>query len=113
MNSLLESLYSSDTATPDLEKTAEAALIQGLRGPEAPVENPFMDMSTADLIKMAQDIESPVTEDVSVEQEEAEKVASEEELEKVAFDMLGGQIMAHSMIHGSYGPRVLPSLQGV
>lgn len=94
MNSLLESLYSNDASVPDLEKTAEAALIEGLKGPEAPVANPFMDMSTADLIKMAQELEA------SVETEDgAEKIASEDELEKVAFDMLGGQIMAHSMIH--------------
>tara|TARA_B100000131_G_scaffold94791_1_gene91719 strand:+ start:2434 stop:2877 length:444 start_codon:yes stop_codon:yes gene_type:complete len=109
MNSLLESLYSNDVATPDLEKTAESALIDGLKGPEAPVENPFMEMSTADLIKMAQELEAPVaveestpeaTAEVEVsEEDEAEKIASEQELEKVAFDMLGGQIMAHSMIH--------------
>lgn len=87
MNSLLESLYENNT-TGTHEKTAEAAMFSGL-STEQPQENPFMDLSLEELTKMAQDLKE--------EEEEVEEV--NEDLEKTAFDMLGGQIMAHAMVH--------------
>tara|TARA_Y100000034_G_C6764361_1_gene340676 strand:+ start:175 stop:561 length:387 start_codon:yes stop_codon:yes gene_type:complete len=88
MNSLLESLYEEKTSGEGHEKTAESAMFSGLAS--STQENPFMDLSTEDLIKMAQEIENA---EVDLPQEE------DGDLEKTAFDMLGGQIMAHAMVH--------------
>ena len=87
MNSLLESLYDQETSSGSHEKTAEAAFSSGLKDSE---ENPFMSMSTKELMKLASDLEAEAP---------AEVEDTSEDLEKTAFDMLGGQIMAHSMVH--------------
>lgn len=87
MNSLLESLYENNTAG-SIEKTAEDAMFSGLSTEQAQ-ENPFMDLSLEELTKMAHDLKEDA--------ESPEEV--NEDLEKTAFDMLGGQIMAHAMVH--------------
>jgi hypothetical protein len=106
MNTLLESLYQKDTAASSLEKTAEQAMLEGLRESNQVEENPFMDMSMDELVKLAGELGVEVSTetdtDTEIDQEEHTKEASEEdpeELEKIAFDMLGGQLMAHSMVH--------------
>ena len=91
MNTLLESLYAQDPAVSSLEKTAEATMFETLRESDQVEENPFMNLSTDELIKLAKDLEA--------EESVAPVEEGTEELEKIAFDMLGGQIMAHSMIH--------------
>lgn len=91
MNSLLESLYKNDVETSRLEKTAEAKMLDNLRQ-NGNVDNPYMDLSTEELIKMAQELEGS-------EYLEEQEVAYEDEQEKVAFEMLGGQVMAHAMVH--------------
>jgi hypothetical protein len=87
MNSLLESLYENNTAG-SIEKTAEDAMFSGLSTGQQQ-ENPFMDLSLEELTKMAHDLKEDA--------ESPEEV--NEDLEKTAFDMLGGQIMAHAMVH--------------
>lgn len=91
MNSLLESLYKNDVETSRLEKTAEAKMLDNLRQ-DGNVDNPYMDLSTEELIKMAQELEGS---EYLEEQQEDYDV----EQEKVAFEMLGGQVMAHAMVH--------------
>lgn len=90
MSSLLDKLYRANSATPAIEKTAEANLLAALRGDRAVAEesNPYATMSDEDLVKIASDL--GIT---------AEDAGDDEDLEKVAADMLGGQIMAHAMIH--------------
>jgi hypothetical protein len=90
MNTLLTALYTDDTSVPSLEKTAEAALLQGLEQTSQVEDNPFMQLSTEELVKLAQELDNAPL---------AETEESSDELEKVAFDMLGGQIMAHAMVH--------------
>jgi hypothetical protein len=87
MNTLLESLYENNTSAGQ-EKTAEDAMFAQLS--DAPKQdNPFMDLPMEDLVKLAQDLEvAPV-----------EETEGSEDLEKTAFDMLGGQVMAHAMVH--------------
>lgn len=99
MNTLLESLYEKDPATISLEKTAEATMLDGLRTDTQTQDNPFMDLSTDELIRLAQELDSGETTKVASEEVATEVDEGAEELEKVAFDMLGGQIMAHSMVH--------------
>jgi hypothetical protein len=99
MNTLLESLYAKDAAVSSLEKTAEATMFDNLRSNEQVEENPFMSLSTDELIKLAQDLDVTEEEVNEAVKEAAETEEGSEELEKIAFDMLGGQIMAHSMVH--------------
>lgn len=85
ISSLLNNLYSNDQAVQSMEKTAEDALLASLRGENQASHNPFEGMSDEDLIGLLDDGH--------------EKVASENELEKTAAEMLGGQTMAHAMWH--------------
>ena len=87
MNELLQNLYESDEKLPSLEKTAEARLMNEL----SVQENPYMDLSTAELVKLAQQLDD--------NEEIPSELNDEEDMQKVAMDMLGGQIMAHSMMH--------------
>ena len=87
MNSLLESIYKNDIETNRLEKTAESKMLDDLRQAEQ-VDNPYMEYSTDELIKMAQELQAEETFE-----------SQDEDLEKVAFDMLGGQVMAHALVH--------------
>ena len=91
MNSLLESLYKNDVETSRLEKTAESKMLDNLRG-SGNVDNPYMNLSTQELVKMAQELEGE-------EYIQSEQVEYDEDQEKVAFEMLGGQVMAHAMVH--------------
>lgn len=91
MNSLLESLYQNDVETSRLEKTAESKMLDNLRQ-SGNVENPYMNLSTEELIKMAQQLEG---EEYLYDAE----ASYDEDQEKVAFEMLGGQVMAHAMVH--------------
>lgn len=90
MNTLLESLYENN-ASAGQEKTAEDAMFSQLS--ETPQQdNPFMDLPLEDLVKLAQDLEADTGSEVAED-------AGAEDLEKTAFDMLGGQVMAHAMVH--------------
>lgn len=91
MNSLLESLYQNDVETSRLEKTAESKMLDNLRQ-SGNVENPYMNLPTEDLIKMAQQLEGE-------EYMNDAEASYDEDQEKVAFEMLGGQVMAHAMVH--------------
>lgn len=51
-----------------------------------------MDLPLEDLVKLAQDLEADTGSEVAED-------AGAEDLEKTAFDMLGGQVMAHAMVH--------------
>lgn len=112
MSALLDSLYRTTSRGASLEKTAEESLLSALRETEeaAPAGPPdYSKMSTADLIALAQTLETPPAEKVAaaakpadpvVEKTAAEKEAeASAELEKTAGEMLGGQIMAHAMTH--------------
>jgi hypothetical protein len=93
MNSLLESLYKNDVETSRIEKTAESKMLDDLRH-GGNVDNPYTQLSTEELIKMAQELEG------SDEDEYQEEEYQEDgDQEKVAFEMLGGQVMAHAMVH--------------
>lgn len=90
ISSLLNSLYANDQ-TVSLEKTAEDSLIAALRGEGQVEENPYASLSDDDLIAILQN-------------DGVEKVASAaaedtDLLEKTAAEMLGGQVMAHAMVH--------------
>ena len=89
MNSLLESLYQNDINAERLEKTAEAKMLSNLATGS---ENPYEDWTVEELIKAAQELEA-------LENGEQALQEIDEETEKVAFDMLGGQVMAHAMVH--------------
>jgi len=106
MNTLLEALYETDPSSASLEKTAEAALLAGLQPEQASAENPFLNLPTEDLIKLASELDAPEAEAV------IEEDSVDPELEKVAFDMLGGQIMAHAMVH-EFGLMKVAMSQGV
>ena len=91
MNTLLESLYENNTSAGQ-EKTAEDAMFAQLS--DAPKQdNPFMDLPMEDLVKLAQELEDAPAEEVEAD------ASDSEDLEKTAFDMLGGQVMAHAMVH--------------
>ena len=89
LDGLLGKLYQTDSKIPAIEKTAEASLHEALRGTGQVSENPFEKLPLADLVKIAQELEK----------KPAETEENSEEMNKVAFDMLGGQIMAHAMVH--------------
>ena len=86
-------------AEQSLEKTAEQAMLDGLRAQEQVEDNPFMDLSMDELVKLANDMNIDVSEDIDEDTVKEASAEDSEELEKIAFDMLGGQIMAHSMVH--------------
>lgn len=91
LDTLLSNIYGNSKDTPAMEKTAEAALLSGLSAKKSPGKNPYEDMSLDELTKIAQSIEAG---NAGTQVEEPDP-----ELEKVAFDMLGGQVMAHAMVH--------------
>jgi hypothetical protein len=82
ISSLLNSMYASDQSV-SMEKTAEDALLASLQGSGQAEHNPYAHMSTEDLQKLAS----------------ADQSGEQDLLEKTAAEMLGGQIMAHSMHH--------------
>lgn len=112
LHSILKNLYAPvDQQTPAMEKTAEAAMLADLtKKPAAPTR--YEDMSLADLMKIAADlgvtgaqpvatlpVDLKVSEADALAKTAAAKAAEDEEMQKVAFDMLGGQVMAHAMVH--------------
>lgn len=90
ISSLLNNLYANDQ-TPSLEKTAEDNLIAALRGEGQVEENPYASLSDEELIAILNDAGSEKTASAGGEVPEL--------LEKTAAEMLGGQIMAHAMVH--------------
>lgn len=88
ISSLLNSLYANDQVA-SLEKTAEDSLIAALRDEGQVEENPYATMSDDELIAMLQGSEKTA----SVSHDDAPEF-----LEKVAGEMLMGQVMAHATI---------------
>lgn len=86
LDQLLSNIYQDSKQVPAMEKTAEAAMRDALSPRKA---NPYEDMSLEELTKIATELEK----------KPAQAEAEDENLEKVAFDMLGGQVMAHAMVH--------------
>ena len=84
ISSLLNQMYATDQSV-SMEKTAEDALLASLQGSGQAEHNPYSEMSTEDLVKLAHEIEAG-PEDSSL-------------LEKTAAEMLAGQVMAHAMHH--------------
>jgi len=89
MNTLLEALYAKPEADlSSLEKSAESAMLDLLRDEGHVEENPYSKLSDEELAQLYQS---------EVLGKEGEKTAEQDpELEKLSFDMLGGQIMAHA-----------------
>lgn len=86
ISSLLNNLYGADQSVSSLEKTAEDHLLAALRDQGQVEENPYADYSTEELEALAGG--------------GYEKLASSNDLlEKTAAEMLGGQVMAHAMVH--------------
>jgi hypothetical protein len=83
ISSLLNGLYANDQVI-SMEKTAEDSLLAALQGGGQAAHNPYASMSNEDLISLL---------------DGQEKVASDQLLEKTAAEMLGGQVMAHAMVH--------------
>ena len=96
MNQLLESIYASSETDSSLEKTAESAFLKGIDTTPEPTENPFDSMSLDELVKLAHDLEVGPSEEVD---EEVAAPSDEEELNKTAAAMFGGQLMAHAVVH--------------
>ena len=88
LTSLLDELYRKDRPAVSMEKTAEDALAAALREENQVSENPYESMSTAELAALALELEK------SASDEEAP-----EALQKIAADTIGGQVMAHAMVH--------------
>lgn len=86
ISSLLNSLYGADQVA-SIEKTAEDHLLAALRGQGQVEENPYASMSTEDLVKLASQLEG------------GEPEETPDLLEKTAAEMLGGQVMAHALVH--------------
>ena len=123
MNQLLESIYSKNASDSSLEKTAEQAFLGAIDIDTEPAtaENPFASLSLDELVKLANDLEAANTDsdgaaeeadETEVAEEAAEEVAednaddaagseeaSDEELNKTAAAMFGGQLMAHAVVH--------------
>lgn len=104
MNQLIESIYASSAAENSLEKTAEQRFLGDIELPSADTEeNPFSSLSLDELVKLAQDLETEDSvEEAPVEEAPVESDSdevSEEDLNKTAAAMFGGQLMAHSVVH--------------
>jgi hypothetical protein len=102
MNQLLDSIYANESDDVGLEKAAEQAFVGAFDTNET---NPLDSMSLEELMKLASDLttedsveEAPVEEEV-VEEEVLEENVDQDELNKTAAAMLGGKMMAHSLIH--------------
>lgn len=89
LTSLLDELYRKDRPAVSMEKTAEDALSAALRAENQVSENPYESMSTSELAALALELEKSAS-----EEEEAPEV-----LQKIAADTIGGQVMAHAMVH--------------
>ena len=99
MNQLLESIYASSADESSLEKTAERAFLGAIdTTPESVEENPFDSLSLDELVKLANDLEA-AEESVAEEVVTEESGENEEELNKTAAAMFGGQLMAHAVVH--------------
>ncbi len=107
-NDLLESTF--DQLNPgveveQIEKTAEDALFEALRreGAVAEVEdeNPYADWSDEDLLKLASEtgVLEELQADGGISDDAFVTEGEQEEMGKIAMDVLGGQIMAHAMFH--------------
>lgn len=94
MSSLLDSLYRKDSAVTSLEKTAEDTLAAALRSEGQVSDNPYVEMSTQELAELALRLESAKE---TTETETPSEVG--EVLEKAAADTIGGQVMAHALVH--------------
>lgn len=95
LDTLFDSIYSNREPEP-IEKTAEARLYESLLSLEdqnTVSENPYESLSLEELTKLAQEA------GLDLEEEEEEEEVSDEDLQKVAMDTLGGQTMAHAAIH--------------
>lgn len=91
LTSLLDELYRKDRPAVSMEKTAEDALAAALREENQVSENPYESMSTAELAALALELEKSAAEEAVEEAPEA--------LQKIAADTIGGQVMAHAMVH--------------
>ena len=89
LTSLLDELYRKDRPAVSMEKTAEDALSAALRAENQVSENPYESMSTSELAALALELEKSAS---------AEGEAPEA-LQKIAADTVGGQVMAHAMVH--------------
>jgi hypothetical protein len=85
LESLLDGIYNNE-ASPEIEKTAEARLFDALSEEDAGV-NPFENLTLEELTKLASQV------DLEVQQPEVDE---DGEMEKAAYEALGGQIMAHA-----------------
>jgi len=83
---MLDNLYANEPSV-SLEKTAEATLLEALQGEGHVTENPYADMSTAEL----EALESL-----------CEKTASAEDVEATTMEIIGGQVMAHAAVHEAF-----------
>jgi hypothetical protein len=92
---LLDSIFNEATAAPAaIEKTAEARLFDALREDTHVEEDPFDSMTLEELTKLASENGLEVGEDGEItDQEDAI------DMDKIAMDTLGGQVMAHSAFH--------------
>lgn len=87
LTSLLDELYRKDRPAVSMEKTAEDALSAALRAENQVSENPYESMSTSELAALALELEKSASEEAP------------EALQKIAADTIGGQVMAHAMVH--------------
>ena len=92
LQSFVNKLYENNAKPQELEKVAERAFLDQLSGLEVvekveEEKRPLADISTDDLYAMIKSAETSTEE------------SADEDLEKVAGDILGGQIMAHAMVH--------------
>jgi len=92
MNSLLDELYNKTRVETSLEKTAEQRLLKELESAGQVSDNPYENLTTAELAELALSLEKKASAG-----EEAE--VPQATLEKIAMDALGGQVMAHAMLH--------------
>jgi hypothetical protein len=89
LSTLLNSLY-ANPQVESLEKTAEDNLLSALRDEGMMAEeNPYAELSDEELVALLNG-----TEKTASAQEETPEL-----LEKTAGEMLGGQVMAHAMVH--------------
>jgi hypothetical protein len=99
LDSLIAKLYRNEPEVNSMEKAASDNFFSALRDEGQVEENPYENMSTAQLAELALHLEGQEKIASAGSIPEALQADGEDELEKIAFDMLGGQIMAHSMVH--------------
>jgi hypothetical protein len=86
MDNFLSQLYGQSALTEGLDKTAEAAMFQDLRE-TGQAEQGLEHLSMEELIELAKTAG------------EASDEVDDGDLQKLAFDKVAGETMAHSMIH--------------